>query len=318
MKIVGNLISMERFLVRAVVASSVGVSLLCGSMAYADAPVDAAPPVQADSAATAGQTSVDKTTAFNWSEVPKNQDVNIDHATFDKGGYELYDTAGDTILVPFVNHNLYVMKFARSKSDSMHFVNDGKTPILYVPSGGYLENAVVSGARWYPFNDKFEPTDPVYMGIAPSWNEFVFMGWYPNDYCYGGYYCNVGFGFGDFIACPGFVFIIGGHSCWGWGGFSRYCVGHTPPFRTGYFAHDGFNHPGGFGGHSGGSFHNVDGGTHSFSGSSGHFDSDGGHGSGDGGHSFSGGSHSFGGGGHSFGGGGHFGGGHSSGGGHGH
>ena len=50
---------------------------------------------------------------------------------------------------------------------SMYFVNEnGTTPTLYLPSEGYLENGCVSGARWYPFPERYFYTRPVYLGQA--------------------------------------------------------------------------------------------------------------------------------------------------------
>ena len=50
---------------------------------------------------------------YNWTDVPVNQQVPISRAVFDQGGYQLYSPQG-TIVVPFANQNLYVMKFGQS------------------------------------------------------------------------------------------------------------------------------------------------------------------------------------------------------------
>ena len=88
----------------------------------------------------------------------------LTRAVFDQNGYQLFDTVGETILVPFTNNNLYVMKFAPSPDGTLYLVNQGDVPVLYVPAGGYLENAAVAGARWYPFPDEFRPAQPVFLG----------------------------------------------------------------------------------------------------------------------------------------------------------
>ena len=75
--------------------------------------------------------------------------------------------------MPFTNQNLYVMKFAESQNGKLYFENEGGFPVLYVPKGGYLENATVAGARWFPLGENFHPADPVFLGIAPSYTEFV-------------------------------------------------------------------------------------------------------------------------------------------------
>ena len=68
--------------------------------------------------------------AYPWTEVPAGQQVPITRAVFDQGGYQLFAGSGETIIVPFVNQNMYVMKFGRSSTGGMYFVNDGAVPTL--------------------------------------------------------------------------------------------------------------------------------------------------------------------------------------------
>lgn len=124
---------------------------------------------------------------FDWRDTPRDERISIVRATFDQRGYQLIDSNGQVIFIPFVNGNLYVMQFGKT-SDSMYFVNEGgQTPVLYVPANGFLENASVPGARWYPFPQRYYYTAPVYLGPAPSWDAYVTMGWYPSTVIYGGY-----------------------------------------------------------------------------------------------------------------------------------
>ena len=123
---------------------------------------------------------------FSWQETPRNQEIPIVRAVFDSSGYLLYDENGQMISVPFVG-NLYAMQFGKT-SGSMYFVNDGGVPTLYIPENGYLENAAVSGARWYPFPQRYYYSRPVYLGPAPSWDAYYNMGWYPGMTVYGGYW----------------------------------------------------------------------------------------------------------------------------------
>ena len=192
-----------------------------------------------DAQALAPPVSSEHGSVFNWTDVPRVQRVPIQHASFDQGGYQLYDTAGETIVVPFTNHNLYVMKFQRTSESGMYFVNTGEYPLLYVPDGGSLENATVSGARWYPFPHHYEPSAPVFIGMAPTWDAYVAMGWYP-DMCYwGGYWCHAPYWTGGvYVATPGLEFIIGGHPWYGWWGYWGYYHGH-PGWRHTAFFRDG-------------------------------------------------------------------------------
>jgi hypothetical protein len=212
--------------------------LLTTVAAYCE-PVRMAPPLYPPSdngLYTAGSTNV-----FNWAEVPENETVTITRGTFDQGGYQLFDTSGETIIVPFTNHNLYVMKFACSHNGKMYFVNDGNAPVLYVPQNGYLDNATVPGAKWYPFSRTFNPTRPVYLGMAPSWGAFNGMSWYRGMTCVGGYYSNASYDNGGmFIAAIGLAFIIGHDHYYGWAPYRDYCYHHPAPYRPGYNDRDDY------------------------------------------------------------------------------
>jgi len=209
-------------------------------VAFADPPVAMAPPVDNPPATT---TTSHTENIFNWDEIPANQQVPLNHAVFDHGGYQLYDTVGETIVVPFANQNLYVMKFAVSPNDTLYFVNEGGTPVLYIPRDGYLENATVPGAKWYPFSADFHPATPVFLGVAPSYPDYVDIGWYPNTVIYGGYYCSTPFiAGGVFLPTIGLTFIIGGHPYHGWHEFHDYVVIHPGPYHVRYF-HEGIYRP---------------------------------------------------------------------------
>ena len=187
-------------------------------------PIEAAPSYGSPDAPP--DASVDS--VFSWSEVPTNAPVPIVRAVFDQNGYQLFDDEGETIVIPFINHNLYAMKFGQSDTGSMYFINDGTAPILYVPQGGYLENATVAGARWYPFPRAFHPGTSVYLGPAASWSAFEEMCWYPDMVYRGGYWSETAWvGEDVFVETPGIVFIIDGDPCYGWGSYHRYLYRHS-------------------------------------------------------------------------------------------
>jgi len=248
-----------------------------------------APPVSATS-------SPPSSSVFNWQEIPVNQQVPITRAVFDEGGYQLYDTVGETIIVPFKSDNLYVMKFGVSDTGSTFFVNTGSTPILFVPRHGYLTNGAVPGARWYPFTSDFAPETPVFLGVAPSWSIFIGTGWYPNMFCYGGYWCGTEFGY--FTPAFGLFISFGGHDFGGWGAYRGYAGHYAPPYHLGYY-HPGVYHYGARSYWAGRSFHGSSGnafggGSHGFAGASGHGSAAATHGfAGAAGHGVSGGTHSF-------------------------
>ena len=161
--------------------------------------------------------------AYNWTEVPVNQQVPITRAVFDQGGYQLYSPQG-TIVVPFANQNMYVMKFGQSQTGQTYFVNSGSFPTLFIPPGAGLQNAAQQGALWYPFPQNYNYTSPVYVGLAPSWSAFSGMGWYPGMSYYGGYY-----GYSPYsIVGPmvGLHFLIGGSPYYGWNSYHSYYNSH--------------------------------------------------------------------------------------------
>jgi hypothetical protein len=207
------------------------VAMGLSTYAIADPPVTMAPPEpgisQGADPADAGADSV-----FQWNEVPANQDVPLTRAVFDQSGYQLYDTAGETIIVPFTNNNLYVMKFAVSSDGTTYFVNTGDAPVLYIPRGGSLENAATPGARWYPFSQDFHPAHPVYVGVAPSWSAFVSIGWSPDVVIRGGYWGRHDFVSGGvFLPSVGLIFEAGGRSFSGWNPYHAYVVAHPEHFH---------------------------------------------------------------------------------------
>lgn len=202
---------------------------------FADPPVSFAPPVQAGTAPGIGDAAPDST--FQWTEVPQDQKVPLTRAVFDQDGYQLFDTAGETVLVPFTNNNLYVMKFAPSDDGTLYLINQGDTPVLYVPQGGYLENAAIAGARWYPFPDNFHPAQPIFLGVAPSWNAFVSFGWSPGLVVRGGYFSDRSFVRGGvFLPTVGLTFEFGGSRYHDWDSYHSYYVGHLDRFHNVYAA----------------------------------------------------------------------------------
>lgn len=227
----------ERYIMR-----GAGIAALCGlalcSPALADGPTSMAPPIQSTASQETGVNAATDS-VFNWSEIPADQQVPLQRATFDQGGYQLYDTAGETIVVPFADQNLYVMKFAESPTGKLYFINTGGCPVLYLPKNGSLENATVPGARWYPFGQDFHPSEPVFLGIAPSYPEFIDLGWYPETAFYGGYYGRTSFLAGGlFLPTVGLFFEIGGQPYYGWNSYQRYYAGHPGFSRTSYYRRD--------------------------------------------------------------------------------
>ncbi len=266
-----------------------GLSLAAGT-ALADDPTTMAPPIDGVSAPLgAGNAGINASadSVFNWQEIPASQQVPLTRATFDQGGYQLYDTVGETIVVPFTNQNLYVMKFAESRTGHLYFENEGGYPVLYVPKGGYLENATVAGARWFPLGENFHPAEPVFLGIAPSYTEFVNLGWYPDTCFYGGYYGHTSFISGGlFLPTIGLFFSIGGHPYYGWNSYHDYYRDHPGFSHVGYYNRDfyhfagnhyrefapdrhfggdggGFNH-GGYNRGEGGDYHNFGDRSHTY------------------------------------------------------
>jgi hypothetical protein len=123
---------------------------------------------------------------FNWREVPQNETIPVQSASFDDDGYQVLDADGETILVPYAGDNIYTLMFGVSNTGSMYLVSFGDHPVLYLPPDGYLANATVPDARWYPFADD-RPTRPVYLSVAPSRQDYDRMLWYHSMQVHGGY-----------------------------------------------------------------------------------------------------------------------------------
>src|SRR5581483_9789127 len=87
---------------------------------YSTRPVAMAPPVQSAPPPMAAQMGSPQGMApndagvFDWHQVPQGQQVPVNRAVFDQGGYQIFAASGETIVVPFANQNLYAMKFGRS------------------------------------------------------------------------------------------------------------------------------------------------------------------------------------------------------------
>jgi hypothetical protein len=227
-------IGFQDYLVRGVVSAAAALTLLgATSRAFAAPPILIAPPIQTGVAPdTDGIADDSQSSIFQWTEVPQNQKVPLTRAVFDQNGYQLFDTAGETVLVPFTANNLYVMKFAPSDDGTLYLVNEGDVPVLYVPQGGYLENADVAGARWYPFPENFHPAHPVFLGVAPNWDAFVSFGWSPGLVIRGGYFGDRSFIRGGlFLPSAGLTFEIGGNHYSDWDSYHSYAVSQPNRFH---------------------------------------------------------------------------------------
>lgn len=183
--------------------------------------------------------------ALVWQDINVGERVPISRALFDGSGYWLFTTDGHTIFVPFTDQDLYVLRFARSYDGQMYLENDGDGPILYLPESGRLENAAVPDSYWYPFPADYAYTGPVYIGIAPSWNDYISMSWYPNMCYYGGFWAyHPWYSYSaPFPQIAGTYCVIGNRPYHGWHSYSVYCNEHPrrPAFlvRPRYSGHVG-------------------------------------------------------------------------------
>ena len=223
----------QRSLLTASALPTLTATFLAAGCGHNNQPVMMAPPtnpvtisqpnMQPGGQDMSGQNMGGQNGAYNWTDVPVNQQVQISRAVFDQGGYQLYSPQG-TIVVPFANQNMYVMKFGQSNNGGMYFVNNGQFPTLFIPPGAALQNAAQPGAQWYPFPQNYAYSQPVYVGLAPSWSAFTGMGWYPGMSYYGGYWGASPYSImGPMI---GLHFLIGGSPYYGWNSYHSYYMGH--------------------------------------------------------------------------------------------
>ena len=186
---------------------------------------------------------------YQWQDVPANQQVPIIRATFDQGGYQIFAQSGETIVVPFANNNMYVMKFGRSTGQN-YFVNENGVPVLYLRPGQGLENAAAQGALWYPIPQNYAYSQPMYVAMAPTWNEYVGMGWYPGMMYYGGMW---GYSpYNHFAWMPGWYINVGGRRYSDYGSYHSYYVS-TPGYIRNRVVYNNYNSPRGMSGRTFGS-----------------------------------------------------------------
>ncbi|HLJ55123.1 MAG TPA: hypothetical protein VKT77_08780 [Chthonomonadaceae bacterium] len=241
-------------------AAAAALALFATGCGPSAPPMSQAPPIAVSQPQMT--TPVSNGSVYQWQDVPVNQQVPITRAVFDQGGYQLFAQTGETIVVPFVNQNLYAMKFGQT-SGQPYFVNAGGAPILYLPPGGFLENAAAQGARWYPFSQGYNYTQPVYVGIAPSWSDYVGMGWYPGMHYYGGMWGVTPY---NPVWMPGYYVSIGGAHYTSYNSYHSYYTTHTNyvPMRSVYTNY-GVRSTGSFGtGRSTSAFGRPSGGTGAF------------------------------------------------------
>ena len=123
---------------------------------------------------------------FGWHDVPEGQVIPVQKSTIDQSGYRIQDTTGETIEVPFVNDDLDAMKFGKSTSGFSYFVNKGEYPVLYLAPGATIESTAAPGARWNPIPSVYPYEEPIYVKMAPDYQSYLGMGWYPNMLVTGG------------------------------------------------------------------------------------------------------------------------------------
>ena len=191
-----------------------------------------APPVnQGYQQAQNGQQSGDQQQSagvYQWQDVPQGQQVQVTRATFDQGGYQIFAATGETIVVPFVNQNLYALKFGKTPGQT-YFINDGQAPVLYLAPGSYLENAAAQNARWYPIPNDYAYSQPMYVSVAPSWADYAAMGWYPGMNYYGGMWGYHPYGA---VWMPGMYVSIYGSRYASYTSYHSYYIGHPGYVRT--------------------------------------------------------------------------------------
>lgn len=157
-------------------------------------------------------------------DVPRGEEIPVSGVRFDQGGYMVDEKSGDTIDVPFTDHNLNVIRFARSTNGTSYYVNEGEAPVLYIPVGFFLESSVNGLARWQPLPADFAEVRPMYVSMAPSWEEYVHLNFYSEMRWYGGVW---GYHAGSRIIMPGTSIIIGAQrfNYAGYIGYARYRPG---------------------------------------------------------------------------------------------
>lgn len=169
----------------------------------------------------------DATRVYSWQDVPKGQQVSVCCVTFDQGGYQITAQTGGTIVVPFVNQNLYALRFGHSTSGQPYFVNEGDAPSLYVPANFSLASSANATARWTPLPASYTDSQPVYISPVPSWSDYVAMNWYAGMNWYGGLW---GYSPRSVVWIPNTYILINGRRFTTYNSYVAYYT-NTPGFR---------------------------------------------------------------------------------------
>jgi hypothetical protein len=216
-------------LAAAIVVGTLGL-VGCSHTTYVQPPVAQAPPMNSGVPVSSGGPGGPGTAGvYQWQDVPSGQQVPVSRAIFDQGGYQIIAQTGETIIVPFANQNLYVMRFGRTNGQP-YFENAGDAPVLYLPPNFALENSANANARWYPLPADYTYTRPVYVSLAPSWNDYVGMNWYSGMSYYGGMW---GYTPRSTYWMPNFYINIGGTPYRSYSAYRTYYVSH-PGIRYTY------------------------------------------------------------------------------------
>ena len=162
---------------------------------------------------------------FSWKDITAKEPVNITKAVFDLGGYQLRGANGETIVVPFTDNNFNVMKFGRSTTGQSYFINDGASPILYLTSNGYIENASAANAIWNPLPSTYAYTEPVYVNFTPGWNQYANMGWYSGTRIIGGWWSSLPNS--GYVAMPTSTYTVNGVTYASYSDYLAYVRSHS-------------------------------------------------------------------------------------------
>lgn len=191
--------------------------------------------------------------SYYWFEATVNHPVLVDHVVLDSDGYTIFDKAGETIQVPLLTNNLFLVQFAPATGSQMVFENVGANPVLSLPKGAYVamppydarlaDNPMAveqSGARWYPFGSGFAPASPLFMAPAPTWGAYINSHWFPNMLIQGGFYTDRPIARGVTASpTPSVVFRVNGNIYRSWAGFESYCMLNPGPDGYRRFGHLG-------------------------------------------------------------------------------
>ena len=194
-------------------------------MAPPTTPVTISQPISRSDYDMRARTGGGKHRAYNWTEVPAGSRCQFSAPSLTRAAISSIQPQG-TIVVPFANQNLYVMKFGQSYNGGMYFINNGQYPTFYLPAGRRTSTMQPSRERTGTRSRKTMPIRSLYMSVLRQVGPHS-RGWAGIPACPTTAATGATVPYSMIGPMVGLHFLIGGSPYYGWNSYhSYYYSGH--------------------------------------------------------------------------------------------